>query len=168
MVEWLSTPLIVIAILAVLGVGWKTVYWVASVDKDCSALKENAGKDRSLFNDFAKEIRDDIKKILRRLPPAPVAASSPPHLTEYGEQLSRKLDAVEWAKSIAPTIQKNVSGKAPFQVYDYCRVYVSKLSLETNPRLFEKAYQDGIIDEHVKNVLAIVLRDELLNRMEET
>lgn len=154
---WVYVSTAIIAVVTVGGAVFAFGKWVGNVNAD-----------RSSFKDFIKEIRKDIKKILRLLPPAPVASSSPPHLTEYGEQLSRKLGAVEWAKSIAPTIQENVSGKAPFQVYDYCRGYVSQLSLETDPRLFEKAYQDGIIDEHVKNVLAIVLRDELLNRMEET
>ncbi len=165
MVEWLSTPLIVIAILAILGVGWKAVYWVASVDKDRSALKENAEKDRSLFNDFAKEIRDDIKKILGLLPPA--SASSPITLTEYGEELSSKLDAVNWAQRISKTVIAKVQGKQPFEIHEFCNDFVSKISVETQPEIFRLAYENGITDKEMKIVLAIVLRDELLKQVGE-
>ncbi|MCY4505423.1 MAG: hypothetical protein OXG35_00465 [Acidobacteria bacterium] len=68
--DWLSTPLIVTASLAVIIAVVKVIRWTATVD-----LKLDQ------FTRFAKEVRDDIKQIFLRLPPVPVVASSPLQLT---------------------------------------------------------------------------------------
>lgn len=77
MADWLNTPLIVTASLAVIYAVVKVIRWTATVD-----LKLNQ------FTDFAKEVRDDIKQILLRLPPVPVAGSSPLRLTDFGEKMA--------------------------------------------------------------------------------
>ena len=83
MAEWLNTPVIVLAVLAVLGIGYKVVYWIASLDTDRKALKENAEKDRAEFKEksdrdrseilgLVREIREDIKKIVLHRGVAPL------------------------------------------------------------------------------------------------
>ena len=121
MAEWLNTPAIVIAILAILGLGWKAAYWASGVDKDRSALKENAEKDRSSFKDVVKEIRDDIKKILGRLPPVPVTASSPLQLTDFGKSISKEIDAKEWAEKLASELVERVRGNQPYEIQEFAK-----------------------------------------------
>ena len=83
MAEWLNTPVIVLAVLAVLGIGYKVVYWIASLDTDRKALKENAEKDSAEFKEksdrerseilgLVREIREDIKKIFLHSGVAPL------------------------------------------------------------------------------------------------
>ncbi len=56
--------------------------------------------DRATFKEFMAKIREDIKKILRRLPPRTVEGASPLRLTELGEQVSKEIGASEWADRI--------------------------------------------------------------------
>ena len=77
MADSLITPLIVTASLAVIIAVVKVIRWTATVD-----LKLDQ------FTAFTKEVRDDIKQILLRLPPVPVAGSSPLHLTDFGERMA--------------------------------------------------------------------------------
>ena len=156
MADWLNTPLIVIVVIAVVGAIFAVGKWVGSVNTE-----------RSSFKEFIKEIREDIKKILGLLPPAPASASSPLTLTEYGEELSGKLGAVNWAQLIAKTVLAEVRGKQPFEIHNYCKDFVSKISSEKHPGIFKLAYENGITDEHMKIVLAIVLRDELFQRLDD-
>ena len=110
MEEWLNTPLIIVAALAVVGFigGIGTFIWkasrsgVAGVDNDRSGLRP-----------FMEEIRKDIKEISLRLPRVPVAGNSPIKLTDFGEQIAAKIKASEWAQELAPAIVHEVAGKRP-------------------------------------------------------
>ena len=63
--EWLiNNPVVVVAIIAIITVAFKAIYWIVSVDKDQASLKTSADSDRSVLRDFMKEIREDIKKYL--------------------------------------------------------------------------------------------------------
>ena len=51
---WLGTPLILIVLFSVLGFFWRFARWTGEVDTD-----------RKTLHDFMKEIRSDVKKILK-------------------------------------------------------------------------------------------------------
>ena len=154
MAEWLNTPLIVIAILATLTVLYKFSHWKGTVDSDLSSIK-----------DLIVEIRADIKNIFQRLPSQITVGQSPLRLTEYGEGLSNKLNAQDWADRIAPTVLTKVINKQPFEIHNFCKEFVKTLSAEEHPAVFERSYEIGITDENMKIVLALVLRDELLKQI---
>ena len=113
MAEWINTPLIVTAALAVITavftVIWKTATWKAKVDSDRSTFK-------STLESFIKEIRDDIKGILSRLPstPAPVGSGSPLRLTDFGERIAKHFGADNWASELAPTLVDDIRGMQPY------------------------------------------------------
>ncbi len=177
MAEWLNNPVIVLVALAILGLLGKAIYWVAGVDKDRRALKDDAEKDRTEFKEksekdrseilgLIKEIREDIKNIFLRLPPAPVAGSSPLRLTDFGNQISSSIKAEEWANELAPTLLDDVQGKQPFEVDEFCQDYVQqKLSDLWQGKVAGCAYEFGIDKDGVLAVLRVVLRDELLRLM---
>lgn len=48
---------------------------------------------KSEVSTFIQEIREDIERILQRLPPSPVLSQSPLVCTEFGEQISKDLQA---------------------------------------------------------------------------
>ena len=164
MEDWLNTPAIIGALVAAVGSLIGIGMWIGSVNSDRSSFKEFTQEVR----DNIKKIRENIERIFLSLPPSPIEFSSPIELTEYGEGLSEKLRARDWASRVAPTIQTNVSGKEPFRIDEYCKGHVSQISVETDPGVFKLAYENGISDENMRSVLAVVLRDELLSRMEET
>lgn len=155
MADWLNTPLIVTASLAVIYAVVKVIRWTATVD-----LKLNQ------FTDFAKEVRDDIKQIFLRLPPVPVVGSSPLRLTDFGEKMADFMKAKPWASDLAPSLQAEVAGKRPFEVDEFSRNYVqTSLNDELNERVAACAYEFGVDRDAVLRVLQVVLRDELLRRI---
>ena len=166
MEEWLNSPLIIVAGLAVLGalVGigrfiWAASRWVHGVDHG----KARVDEDRSLFQSFMIEIRDDIKKILVRLPPAATTSASPSRLTDFGKEIAEKIHAYTWAKDLAPMIADSVTGKAAFEIDEFCQTYIStELNATMKAEVARVAYEFGIDRVKVGNVLRIVLRDELL------
>ena len=166
MADWLSTPLLslfCILLLAILRVGYKVIRWKVSVDKDREFSKDEAKKDRATLQGFMQEIRKDIKRIFERLPPAPVAGSSPFQLTDFGEQIAKKLHVHEWAAKLAPTLIGEVQGKEPFEIEEFCDSYINKnLDKNMSIEVAKGAYEFGIGKKGVRSVLRVVLRDELL------
>ena len=80
MATWLTVMFVVAAAVLLVGVGT----WVGGVNADRKHLKQDAARDRKAFAEATKEIRRDIREILRRLPPALVPGSSPLQLTDRG------------------------------------------------------------------------------------
>lgn len=118
------------------------------------------------------EIRRDIKKVLLRSPPPPAAtAASPPRLTDYGEDLSEKLDAKTWAKMEANSLHRQGQeiGNKPFEIEEFSFEHVRQkypAIRDMDLSLRAAIYEHGLDREHVYEVLAIVLRDELMARQE--
>ena len=152
MENWI-VPIVLVVIAAVTAVG-KLIYWMGEVNAD-----------RKGINEFMKEIRDDIKKILRRLPAPTIKSSSPIQLTELGRSISDELHARDWVERIAPSLTERVKGKRPFEIQNFCFDYVRD---EFEPdaaqlvRLQESAYDNAIDLDGVLDVFAIELRDRLL------
>ena len=86
------------------------------------------------------------------------------NLTEYGEELSKKLHARDWAERVAPTVLAKVLTKKPFEIHNFCKEFAQTLSVEEHPDVFERSYENGITYENMKDVLSLVLRDELLKQ----
>ena len=165
---WLTPILIMAAVGVVLTVGgfiWKAARWSGRVDADRENFKDNAEKDRSTMKEFMVEIRDDVKKIFQRLPPVPVAGQSPARLTEFGEQISQKIQGKAWAAKLAPSLVPEVAGMAEYQVEDFCRKYVhTRLKAADKEKVLMGMYEFGIDREDILAVLKIILRDELFKQ----
>ena len=148
MPEWITDPRTIIAVLAAIGgVG----YWVGQVNSD-----------RKSFKKFIAEVRDDIKTILRRLPPTFVGGASPVSLTDLGEKAAEILNAREWAKERAGDLVAECKGLQPYQIYNRCSEYVLSNPKNWPDNMEECAYEFGSTVEPLANVLMVVLRDELL------
>ena len=149
--NWTNTPLIVVAVVTALTILYKFASWQGTVDADLTGIKG-----------FMVEIREDIKKIFQKMPSSIATAQSPRKLTDYGEKLSSKLNAKEWSERIAPDVLPEVKGKQPFEIYNFCKNFVQTLSVEGHQDVFKQAYENGITDEDMKTVLALVLHHKLL------
>ena len=112
-------------------------------------------------------IRDstDIKEILARLDPKVSTNLSPTRLTEFGKRVSVCVDAKGITEQLAKKVQEEVKGKTNYQIQTYCEEYIQdkfEPSDETD-LLFEKcAFENGIKIQQINIVLAIELRDRLL------
>ena len=181
MEEWLDSPLIIIAAITILGflgsIGvfiWKTSRWVGGVENGLGRVERGVGaantaaaEDRSSLRSFMDEIRNDIKKIFLSLPPPVVKSSSPVTLTELGEKIATSFGAADWAKELAPTIANRIVGMAAFEIDEFCQEYVHvKVDDTHKTQVTRVAYEFGIDRQKVLNVLRVVLRDELILRVQ--
>ena len=115
--------------------------------------------------EFIAEIRDDIKKILDRLPPVVVSGGSPLRLTDLGKSISQTVDAAAWAERIAPDLMSRVQGKQPYEIQEVCRNYIReefKPTEEQDDKIKACADENGIDAQKVLDVIAVELRDNLL------
>ena len=161
MQEWLETPVIVVAALAVLGILWKAARWTSKVDSDLVSLKDITRE----LKDITKELRADIKQILSRLPAPPIAEGSPVQLTEFGKKISEWLEAKKWASDLAESLLDEINRFEPFEVDEFCDQYTrTRLTDHWQRRVRKCAYEFGTKKAGVQSVMRVVLRDELLSR----
>lgn len=165
MSEFLNSPLVLIPVLAVIGLVFAIGKWVGGVNEHKRGIEQGFADQRKALSDFMSEIRNDIKNILSRLPPATVAGGSPLRLTELGQAVSDALDVSAWAERTAPTLSARTQGKQPHEIQDLCFAYIVEEfqpDEDMDTKINASAYENGIEREQVLRVLAIELRDKLL------
>ncbi len=150
MLDWLPVATAVGLVSALLGIG----IWIGGVNSD----REN-------FKEFIREVREDIKKILRRLPPRTIEGASPLRLTELGRAISKELDAGKWAREVAPSVQCDADDAFGIQQlsFEYAKQEDS-FSPAMVRAIRKSAFEHGIEEEQVRQVLALELRDVLLQQ----
>ncbi len=137
--------------LAIAGLVIRLAVWYGAVNAD-----------RKNFKEFMEEIRKDVKAILSRLPPSPVASDSPLRLTKFGTEIAEEIEAQSWAERLAPSLMHEVGGKEPFEIDRFCIDYVERLGPEWDRKIAKSSYEFGIKESGIKSVLHVVLRDEIL------
>ena len=154
--EWLSNnPIVILIAFAIVGGMLTFGKWMGSVDTD-----------RKNFREFIVEMRNDIKEILHRLPKE-YTPGSPIRLTELGVAMSDTLGGKEWAAEIATRLSAEIENKEPYEIQELSSDYVHTKMVpdETqDAKIRQCAYEHGVKREQVLNVLAIELRDILLEK----
>ena len=144
--------------------------WKETIDANQSNFKTFTQK---TFPAFSKEVNDRFAflqklmfNILMLLPKSEEQAiakgESPLSLTDLGERISEKLNAVEWANGTAPALLVQVQGKPPHEIQEFCIQQVLQLEGDMETEVKKTAYDMGLTDYHMRMVLAIVLRDVFL------
>ena len=149
---------IVSAVLAILSLVFVIGKWVGGINEHRNTIN-------TTLSDFMSEMLEDIKSILRRLPRTTIASSSPLSLTDFGQDISQALDAKAWARRTADEVRDELAGKQDYEVQDFCFDYVRnqyRPEEDQKNRIGTIAYENGIDRQEVLNVLAIELRDALL------
>lgn len=134
MPDWLNTPVIVIAVLAVCTVLVKIGMWVGGVNSD-----------RRTFDSFIDEVKTDIKeiknnitRIIIQLAQRPAfVAGSPLQLTDFGEEISSDIEAKKWAEKLAPYVKKEIEAEdspvdTDYDVQEYCVYYTQHNELDAD------------------------------------
>ena len=152
---------ITIATIAVLGALARLVYWMGRVDNDRAEFREFMGVIRTDI----KEIRGNIGGIFVRLGETTVRNESPLRLTELGEAVSRELQARQWAVTTAKGLMERTKSMEPYDIQEFCADYV-RHELDSGEGLDKRiracAYRRGLTRGQVLDVLAIELRDKLI------
>ena len=114
------------------------------------------------------EVRADIKKIFREMPRKVSAQESPLRLTDFGKSISDSLEAQQWAKGTAEQVKQEVDGFTAYAIQEWAYRFVKQEDrLPSTDMPQEKmeitAFNHGVGLQQVHEVLALELRDELLN-----
>ncbi len=134
--DWGTIASITVAVIA-LGTGlFVTGRWVGGVNEHRNTVK-----------DTLAEIREDVKNILKRIPPSTVARESPLHLTDFGQDISEQLDARTWAQRTAAELWDDVEGKQDFEVQEFCFDYVGT-QLKPDDEQGRPDWQDRLRTRH--------------------
>ena len=113
--DWGTIAGIAVGAIALGTVLFVTGQWVGGVNEHRNTVK-----------DILAEMREDIKNILKRIPPSTVASESPLHLTDFGQDISEQLDARAWAQRTATELRDEVEGKQDFEVQEFCFTHVGE------------------------------------------
>ena len=164
--DWNSpTPYVAIgATVAVLSLG--RLIYRAHIEK----AEERGRNDKSVKE--LKKSNANIEHYLRRLfehfVKRVVEGHSPVQLNELGKAVSEHLGAKDWARQEASKLQPQFKGQEAFEIYETVQLYVqddSRFSEDFQRKMRKTAYEKNVEMIHIQAVLAIELRDALVDRL---
>ena len=135
--------------------------WMTGIYKNGKHTQRDLDEYKGTVSGFMAEIRDDIKKILHRLPAYPIGTTSPLSLTDYGEEIAAAVNALPWAREHVELVKGRAAGKPAYEIEEISFAYARE-EHELSPSMREVMYEHGYSGEHVRSVLGLVLRDELI------
>ena len=157
MEEWISNnPIIFSFLLALAGGLVAAGIWIGSVNEFKSGTKK-----------ILETIQEDIKKILGRISPTYAEGKSPLNLNDLGKKISKEIDAERWAEDLLPEVKPLGEGKNPYQIQEICQRFVDGLDFDEGQttKLQDSAYNNGLHTVDIIGVLALVLRDKLIQSL---
>ena len=154
-------------VAVVVGLIFAVGQWKGRLDSDRAQFKtfmEKVEITLRVIHDKLESIRLDVARIeaVRNT----TSRSSPLQLTELGRKVSARLEATQWAKETAEALRENIKGMESYGIHAYCRDYVenTKLSDEMDVLIAACMSEFSIDEQQVLDVLAVELRDMLLDR----
>jgi len=138
--------------------------WVGSTNKSIKFLEKGLNEVR----EDVHKVQEDIRKIFSRLPqPKTSEPTSPLHLTDVGQEISKHVNAKKWAKENAGKLLDQAKDKEEFEVFAICSKYVEKVlhsDEEFKRNIQAVAYDYGYVSdwEQILMVYRIELRDQIL------
>lgn len=176
MPEWIAPVISFATVVTVLGLAVKYGEWKGKVDSDRKSIegfsewKGKVDSERTNFKEFMAEVREDIKEILgtlREQKALTLRRGSRLQLTELGEKIALQIGADTWAERLVPVIREKEGAegrKNAYEVQEICIGYVRRLDLPNVKRALIQgvAFDNGLRERQVRDVLAIVLRDKFL------
>ena len=130
-------------------------------------FEQNANETFSSISKDINGIRNDIKNIFIEMPRRVSVQESPLRLTDFGQSISDRLEAQQWAEKTAKMISNEVDGFSAYAIQEWAYRFIkvderfpSEDMTEEKMELAAFNYGTGVHD--VLEVLAIELRDELL------
>lgn len=146
---------------------WKRARWEGEVDTD-----------RANFRESLSRLQIAVDRILRRLirltggEGDTVAGHSRLSLTPLGKKVSDKIRAKDWANELVPEMASKAAGKVPYEIQEMCMNLVRGSRFSPSPErrglVLEVAFDHGLHEADVLEVLAIELRDALLALQKES
>ncbi len=89
-------------------------------------------------------------------------------LTDLGKEVSEKIAGTEWARRLTADLKEQAAGKAAHEIQAICMEYARTLEFSSDEKtlVLEVAFEHGLAESDVREVVAIELRDRLLKLAE--
>ena len=151
--------------IALLGFAIKTAFWAGGVDSDRDSCKDFMGEIR----DKITQIFDRLGKIEGGLDLSYAKGKSPLILNELGKKISKEIDAEKWAEDLFSEANNEVGGMTHYEIQEFCNNFVGGQDFndEQTKKLQNAAYNHGVSTFVPIGVLALVLRDKLIESLDE-
>ena len=162
---WLA---IVGAVAAAIAIGWALVsigIWIGSVNTNLKTFKEAVGE----IKEAVAKIQDEINRFLHEMTSKTLTPGSPLKPNDLGKKVSDSIDAPSIAKGLAPGLRARADGKHQYDIQELCFDFIRdeyKPVEDIDKKIKQCAYENGISRADVMDVLAVELRDEVLQLME--
>lgn len=175
--EWVTPQLVIstVAVLVALAVVLvKVGRWTGKVDteiidlkEDVGELKVDVGELKADVGGLAKLVQEIKVKLDRVLSQSPRLAQpgSPIQLTEKGREAAEGLHVDIWAAPHVNALLEKSRGRKEHAIYALCLTYVQDSRDIWPENADEVAYEHGVFVEALATVLAITLRDKLLQQL---
>ncbi|MCY4131331.1 MAG: hypothetical protein OXF39_01645 [Nitrospira sp.] len=152
-----ATP-IVIVIIAIIGGVVGLIQWGANVNAD-----------RKTFREFMEEVKNDIKELLRRLPPVTTTGESPIELTDLGKKVVTMLQPDQWIEKYASQRLPCTVSMSLYQIqkdaFEFAEqellIQIQKDAPDLVKTIENCAFHHGISVSEVMKALGVVLRDKI-------
>lgn len=139
--------------------------WKGTVDTRLAKIDEDISFLRKDFSSIRDDFSDLRKIIFERQGTTRYTSKSPLQLTDEGESVSEEIGALRWIEKILDSLEAKIKGKDAYEIQDFCFEYVEDANRYTDEEqraIRNSAYKRGIKTGDVRRVLAIELRDKLL------
>lgn len=136
------------------------------MEKSLSRLE----KGLETLNNTVQELKNTL---IKKFGVSVAESTSPINLTDYGKEISEKVNADDIASLYADKLKDQVVGMNPYEIQEHCFSYAKNDLLkdlkENAPEEYrvitDYAYDAGLEAKKITYVIGIKLRDELLNSM---
>lgn len=133
--------------------------WKGKVDNELANLKE-----------FLQRLDEKISKLSPGPSPSPLLrGTSPLSLTELGEEVADEMGAYGWAEKAAYDVWDEVEEMEDYEIHDFCYDYVGESDVQEKwaTKVRRVAYERGMTRQAIYDVLAVVLRDQIIGKLTE-
>ncbi|MCY4369834.1 MAG: hypothetical protein OXF41_10580 [bacterium] len=146
--------------------------WERSVDVDRSNSKTFMKTFQRQLETFQRQLEtlqqqlQEVRALVAGRQRPWLGRSSPLRLTEEGQNLSGQLGAGAWAGAAAEELTAKAKGLEPFEIEEMAFGYAGGFELPRSMRRI--GYNEDVPLAVIRQVLGVVLRDELIHRSEVT
>ncbi len=150
-------PVWILVLIAVGGIIWKLIGWY-----------NNVNSDREYFHKTLDKLTEKIDRIYERLltlTSKTIGTGSPLTLTELGKEVAEDINAKEISDAVFNRVVKETEDYSAYDIQNKCFDFVRKhweVPSNIDHQIKESAFKRGITKQDVLDVIAIVLRDQIL------
>ncbi|MDE2826981.1 MAG: hypothetical protein OXL40_06685 [Bacteroidota bacterium] len=140
--------------------------WKGSVQKDLSAINKFMARVDEKF----ENINQTFFKVFARLSGNVASDNSPRQLNDLGKEIAKLINADTWSKQLSYVVYPKLTSKESYDIQEFSLMYVwndNNYTDQERQLLRRVAFEKGISENEVQEVLGLELRDKLLEMINE-